>query len=367
MQKIIISESSDKAIYIQLKNKIKEDILIGKYPPLSKLPPVSKIATASGVSLRTADCALQELINEGICFRRPKKGTFVSDIPKVLTQDTCGLLTSISNMSTSESSLLYHGVMAAAMNNSICAFTIPLPVEDKSSTPSDIIKMFDQGSNFSMKGVFIITKFFNYESLEIARNFPDKKFFFLNYQGDWLNKMPENMQAVVNDDYTGACNLAQKVIKEYKVKNAMILSRSLGLGDMTYNERVLGIKAAAQSANIPILKEISIESGFSHITGYIQKGYEEVKNFLQNGGETDFIFCINDLLAYGAKMAIEENNLQGKIHVSGYDCLYNQYSKDFPTVKVAYTQMGEIALQQMLSEEKAKEKVIKLLPELINI
>ena len=81
MIKFDISENSEKAVYIQLKDSIKKAIISGKYPPLSKLPPVSKIATDSGVSLRTADIALQELINEGVCFRRPKKGTFVSDLP----------------------------------------------------------------------------------------------------------------------------------------------------------------------------------------------------------------------------------------------------------------------------------------------
>ena len=367
MIKLNIQENSDKAIYIQLKSKIKEAILLGKYPPSSKLPPVSKIAAAAGVSLRTADCALQELINEGICYRRPKKGTFVSDIPKLATQETCGILTNISLMSNFENSLLYSGVMASAISNNIPAFTIPLPVDNHSSNPLDIIKMFDNGMNFDMKGIFVITNYYNYETLEIARHFPNKRFFLLNYQGDWLNEMPENVQAVVNDDYLGAFNLTQKIVKEYKIKNAIILSNSLSHGDMTYLERMKGMKDAAQQLNIPILSEIIIKCKFSHTTGYINEGFEAVKNFLLNGGETDFIFCTNDLCAYGAKKAIEEHNLQDKIQVSGYDCLYSQYCKDFPSVKVLYNQMGKIAFDNMLSIDKNTTKITKLLPEIINI
>lgn len=367
MSNFSIKKNSDKSIYIQLKGAIKEAVISGKYPPLSKLPPVSQIAAEAGVSIRTADIALKELINEGICFRRPKKGTFVSEIPPGVCQKTFGIITSISAMSSSVNSLLYCGVMEATIKRNIPVFTIPVPFTQNSSAPADVINMFDHGINFDMQGVFIASQCYNREVLETARLFPSKRFFYLNYQGDWLHNMPENTAAVVNDDFMGAYNLAQRVFAEYKVKNAAVLSIPLQHGDMTYEERTNGIKAAALKNNIPVVSEIIARSRFSHYSGQVNAAYEAMKEFFSKGGKTDFVFCTNDLLASGVKNAIEENNMQDKIHVSGYDCFYDQYISGIPSVKVAYTEMGKVALEQMLSPDMPSPGVIKLLPETVNI
>ena len=365
MIKFDISENSEKAVYIQLKDSIKKAIISGKYPPLSKLPPVSKISAASGVSLRTADIALQELINEGVCFRRPKKGTFVSDIQKYRKQQICGIIASTSPVANPLRALLYCGVMESAARNSIPAFMIPVPDTEKSETPADVIRRFDDGMDFDMKGVFVITQFYNNEAIEIARQFPQKRFFFLNYQGEWLKNLPENAAAVVNDDFAGAYYLAQYVFTEYKIRNAAILSVPLTNGDLTYIERISGFKKAAKEANIKINTGIKINKHANSFSGQINSAYEAVKLFLANGGETDFIFCVNDLFAQGAKNAIEECGLKGKIHVSGYDCIHELPNYDIPSVKVAYTEMGKIALQKMLADSNPMQTVTKLLPEII--
>lgn len=44
-----------------------------------KLPGIKEIAESAGVSLKTAERALDILIKNGICFRRPKRGTFVAN------------------------------------------------------------------------------------------------------------------------------------------------------------------------------------------------------------------------------------------------------------------------------------------------
>ena len=66
-----ITEASENTKYDQVKDSIIAAIRDGRLAPLSKLPPISQIAADAGVSLRTADLALQALIGEGYCFRRP--------------------------------------------------------------------------------------------------------------------------------------------------------------------------------------------------------------------------------------------------------------------------------------------------------
>lgn len=365
--KFSISEHSDKAIYIQLKYAIKENIINGKYPPLSKLPTISEIASASGVSMRTVYIALQELIDEGICFRRPKKGTFVSDIPNVLKSQLCGVITNISPIANPLRTLLYCGIVESAAVNNISTFTINIPDSEKKETPADIIRRFDNGNEFDMNGIFMITQFYNNEIRKIAEQFPEKRFFYLNYQGEWLKNLPANMAAVVNDDFAGAYNLAKYISAEYKIKNAVILTIPLPNGDLTYFERVDGMRKALAEENIELISEIVINSKFSHFNGQLNAAFETVKQFFDRGGRTDFILCVNDLFAQGAKNAVEECGLKGKIHVSGYDCLFNQLNHDFPTVRVAYTEMGRIALQQMLSDTSPMQTVTKLVPEIITL
>ncbi|MBP1582515.1 MAG: GntR family transcriptional regulator, partial [Victivallales bacterium] len=60
----------------QLKTAILTYIRQASLPDGTALPSVQRIAEAAQVSLRTADLALQELVADGYCFRRPKRGTF---------------------------------------------------------------------------------------------------------------------------------------------------------------------------------------------------------------------------------------------------------------------------------------------------
>ena len=73
-----IDRNAPSPVYIQIRDRLEKVIRSGKYPPLSAIPPVAKIAEMAGVSLRTADLAMTELVRDGICFRRRKKVTFVT-------------------------------------------------------------------------------------------------------------------------------------------------------------------------------------------------------------------------------------------------------------------------------------------------
>ena len=77
---IFIREDSIDPIYIQLKNQVKHFIVDNGLTKGTALPSIKVIADIAGVTLQTAERGMKELIKEGVCFRRPKKGTFVDDI-----------------------------------------------------------------------------------------------------------------------------------------------------------------------------------------------------------------------------------------------------------------------------------------------
>lgn len=360
-----IEKNSDKAIYAQLKDAIKSAVADGKLHPMSKLPPVSQIAKDAGVSLRTADMALQELINEGVCFRRPKKGTFIAGIDTSRKQKICGILGTLNPVSYPLQTILYCGIMEAAARNNSPAFMIPLPEAGEGETPESVIRRCDRGLEFELKGIFVIDLQHHKAALELAKKFPSKRFILLNYQGEFLKNMPENVAAVVNDDFFGAHHLAEYVFSEYKVKTAVVLSIDLDINDNTYKERDKGIKAAARKNGVHMMKTIQLPRVSGFLDKQVTAAKEAVQELLNKKNRPDFIFAVNDALAHGAREVLKETGLQDEINVSGYDDLHPLRDSDIPSAKVLYTEMGKVGLQKILDPGSKMQCVVKLLPEII--
>ncbi len=65
-------------LYAQVKESLRERILDGTYSPHAQLPPESEICSIFDVSRITVRQALNDLQKEGLIFKLPGKGTFVS-------------------------------------------------------------------------------------------------------------------------------------------------------------------------------------------------------------------------------------------------------------------------------------------------
>lgn len=74
---IIISNSSPVALYEQIQNQIKAQILNGDLNPGSPLPSIRALAKELKVSIITTKRAYEELEKEGFLQTVPGKGTFV--------------------------------------------------------------------------------------------------------------------------------------------------------------------------------------------------------------------------------------------------------------------------------------------------
>ncbi|WP_395402766.1 GntR family transcriptional regulator [Pseudoduganella sp. UC29_106] len=74
-------------LYAQVKESLRERILDGTYPPHAQLPAESDIGSRFGVSRITVRQALNDLQKEGVIFKVPGKGTFVSK-PKAFQELT---------------------------------------------------------------------------------------------------------------------------------------------------------------------------------------------------------------------------------------------------------------------------------------
>jgi GntR family transcriptional regulator len=71
-------EHSAIPLYSQVRERLRERIVDGTYAPDARLPAESEISTIFGVSRITVRQALNDLQKEGVIFKVPGKGTYVS-------------------------------------------------------------------------------------------------------------------------------------------------------------------------------------------------------------------------------------------------------------------------------------------------
>ena len=70
--------SSDRPIFLQIMEKIKVDIVSGKYQPGQKIPSVRELASEAAVNPNTMQKALTELERENLVFSQRTSGRFIT-------------------------------------------------------------------------------------------------------------------------------------------------------------------------------------------------------------------------------------------------------------------------------------------------
>lgn len=76
--KIVITNTIDEPLYMQVKNQIKEQILLGTLKEKEGLPSIRMLAKELQISVITTKRAYEELEKEGFIETYPSKGSFVA-------------------------------------------------------------------------------------------------------------------------------------------------------------------------------------------------------------------------------------------------------------------------------------------------
>ena len=84
---IIISNSSDKAIYEQITMQIKAMIMSGELQPGQALPSMRALAKAADVSIITVQRAYEDLQRDGFIVTTVGRGSFVAALNKEFYQE----------------------------------------------------------------------------------------------------------------------------------------------------------------------------------------------------------------------------------------------------------------------------------------
>lgn len=75
---------SDRPIYLQLMERIQQDIISGKYKAGDKLPSVRDLALEAAVNPNTMQKALAELERSGLVYSQRTAGRFIADDEELL-------------------------------------------------------------------------------------------------------------------------------------------------------------------------------------------------------------------------------------------------------------------------------------------
>jgi GntR family transcriptional regulator len=84
---IVISNSSNDPIYLQIVNQIKEQIMNGKLAASDPLPSIRSLAKDLGISVITTKRAYDELEKDGLIVTVGGKGTFVAAVNQEMLRE----------------------------------------------------------------------------------------------------------------------------------------------------------------------------------------------------------------------------------------------------------------------------------------
>lgn len=84
---IIISNTSDEPIYLQIINQMKEQILKGQLTDSQALPSIRNLAKELNISVITTKRAYEELEKEGLIITVAGKGSYVAPLNREMLRE----------------------------------------------------------------------------------------------------------------------------------------------------------------------------------------------------------------------------------------------------------------------------------------
>ncbi len=355
-------------LYLQLHDRLLGQIRSGQIRRGEALPGIKKLAAEAGVSIITAEAALQKLISSGICYRRPKKGTFVGpaiDAPPVSapSADSGGIaarraVVVFSPYVIEECTLLNplnHGIHAEARENGWDILHI-------SGDLARQIDSLDRNPGIDICGVIVLACADLTSLPEIARNHPRLRFILTNYQIEDFESTPANLFGVFSEEFGGGYTMTRYLLQQGCRRIAVIYSRN---ADCNYAMRIAGYRRALEEAGIPFDPALLCEGPHNPPARLRETGRQCIAELL---GRTlpDAVFGLNDQFTAGAAEYLRDERPDLAPALAGYDNFVPEISiaYGFPTVEVDTGMIGRTAVK-LLREAKPPVKSLRLPPTLI--
>ena len=360
--RIKVDPKLPEAIYYQIAESLEKWIRDAEIPPDSKLPGMKALSEMAGVSGMTVERALKKLIDDGVCYRRPKRGTFVGDWDNSMRKlrRVCGILhcdDELEELGILESDQVagpvYRGIKKEAFENGMEVIFLS----------EESLPFYLNNSEFEFNRVVML----GYRKLEpaasLARNFPGVPFVFVNYRPKNFETMPKNVYGVFSDDFAGGFEAGEELLRRGHRDLAVI---TVSITDSNYDRRVDGIR------NALLVNGTSWKDDFLHtdealfdpsIKDQLGMAHGLTEIILRERPEVSAIFCVNDIIASGV---VDQLRLMGvqRVEVVGYDNAYPFLSIDrgFSTLRIDYERIGRRSIEVLTKRDIKYPKELRLPP-----
>ncbi len=356
-------KASATPVYLQIKKQLREYIVRNKLEPDAPIPNVKQVAEMTGVSLRTADLAMMALVEDGVCYRRPKKGTFVAhNVFANMGQRRMVGINCHHSLQEMENNILemtvYRGIAEKGQALKIVPFFITGSLDEN-------IDFYRSSREMSLSGIILLSEVARDNTLDSLKAFPNVRFVLINYDIANFSDAPDNIVGIFNDDFAGGYQAAEYMINHGHREFAVF---SYEVGDENYHHRIDGFLQALNDSGIRIHPELILNGGSpvgKTNKGLIEMGTELAKQALHCGRKFDAILCVNDYLASGAMEYCQSAG--NGIAVIGYDNLNPELSQrlSFPTIAIDFCSMGRKAVEVLSGQIIPSQKIIRMAPRLI--
>lgn len=357
----LLSRTSTEPLHRQLYRIILERILGGKYAGEEKLPGMGELAKQFGVSTITVNQVLDRLIREGYCFRRPKKGTFIT--PGTLTaRQKTGTVILYSSHDNSEIDLVDTPFYTSLRRTVEQMQPVNLLIISGKHAPKQLAVQLEETEN--ILGVVLIAVNEFASALNLARSHPHNRFVLLNYQYDGFEQLaPENLSGVFNDEFSGGYMAASELFAG-GARNIGILQYAVS--DENYHLRVRGVRQAHIDHGIPFQEALILNVRTELPLN--ERGSNGIAELIDRNPRLDAVFCVNDILAVGAARHLALTRNERNIRIIGYDNHIPELhiANRFSTVSINSAAMSSAAIRMILFPKDYPCKQLLISPRIIH-
>ena len=358
-----LKKNSSEPFYLQIYRSLLAEIVSGAIPIGAKLPGMKLLAEQYNVSTITINLALNRLICDGYCIRRPKKGTFVNSRNSREERPRTGTIILFSETDNSEIDLVDTSFYTHLRQSTGRVSQFDLLVISGHRNYERMMRQLKENKNII--GVVFLTIFDLRLVLRAASEHPELQFVLLNYQfSGFANLAPENLKGVFNDEFNGGYMAALKLIADGARKTGVLFFGHAS--NENYNLRLKGFLQAHNDRGVPFDRNLIINIAELPT---MQCGYDGMANLLSMRDNLDAVFCVNDLLAAGAQNFLSESKRLGTIRIMGYDNhnIELHISHHFSTIGIDFRTMTSAAINMILKPDEYPCRALHIPPMLISV
>jgi GntR family transcriptional regulator of arabinose operon len=339
-----VNTKSSVSLATQIADALREKILAGRVAEGAKLPSEERLAQDYGVSRMTARQSLVELAAQGLIYRIPGKGTFVSG--KNSSTENKGapagnlVMLAVPNLHNSFYYQIISGAEQALTGNGIgmllrCA-------NDDHLREKELLQKLPA---MHVKGIIMVSGGYTKNNLEILDELRNKLPVVITDVG-----IPGlKIDTVISDDRKGGFLAAEHLIE---LGHTDIIHLAGPRGDSSADSRREGYAGALEKYGI------SPNTEYVRFTNWrTEEGYYETKKFFISSPlkeRATAVFACNDEVAAGAYKALKELRISvpGEVALMGYGNMDAGEFLDVPltTVDQSADEIGRTAGNLILNK-----------------